>query len=104
MRKLKEFKQMSLFKRKLVLFAILFVLAIPMAILIGRNLASRVASFDSKPFLGQFEMDEEIGESFLQLQETKKELQEIMDQMPEISTTTTSTEFSTGTPTDDVDY
>lgn len=99
MQKFKKLKEASLFKRRVILFAVLFVLAVPMVILIGRGFAGNVTRFNGKSLFDQLEIDEELGESFLQIQEASKEFEELMGQMPDMSTTGTSTEFSTGTST-----
>lgn len=102
MNKLKKARELSIFKRKIILFSALFVLAVPMTILIVRALTDRVAVFNGKRLINKLEVTEEIGESFLQVQETKAELDELMNQIPDMSTTTnTSTDILLSTTTFD---
>jgi len=112
MRKLNELKDANLFWRKIILFVVLFVLAVPITILIGRGFTNRVAGFDSQTFLNQAKLDEELGEPLLQVQQSGEELQEFIGKISNLATTSTSTEFilsevewlSTGTSTDDANF
>lgn len=91
----KKVQKLDVFWRKVILFGILFVLALPMVILIARRLAFRAAGFNGQPLfrqLGVEEMQEELGQSFLQVQEAKGELQAQMELLQEIATTSTSTD------------
>ena len=107
MNKLKKLKEASLLKRQVILFAVLLVLAVPMVILVRNRFINRVVAFDSEPFFEQFEMDEEIGETFLQIKETQADIQELMEQMPDMSPQESELptgQATTSTSTDDVNY
>ena len=97
-KKRKNLQELDVFWRKVILFTVLFVLAAPLTFLIVKRFTNRTANFNSDMIMKEFEVDEGIGESFLQIKQATQELQE---QLSATTTTSTSSPLSTGTSTDD---
>lgn len=94
MKTLKKVQKLDIFWRKVILFTVLFVLAFPMVVLVARRVVVRARDFNSQALFQQFEaeeIEEGLGQSFLQIQEAQEELQEQMRILQEMSTTSTST-------------
>jgi len=87
--KVKKIQELSIFWRKVILFTAVFILAVPLLALIVKRFSERTLNVSSESIMKEFEISDELGESFLQIQEATKELQEQMDNM---ATTSTSTE------------
>jgi len=108
---LKKLKEADIIWRKIILFAVLFVLAVPLIALVARRAVVRGRELDSQQFFEQLEvgeMKEEIGQAFIEMQDAQEKIKEQMSLVQETATTSTSTEFilseveglSTGTSTD----
>jgi len=108
---LKKLKEADILWRKIILFAVLFVLAVPLIALVARRAVVRGRELDSQQFFEQLEvgeMKEEIGQAFIEMQDAQEKIKEQMSLVQETATTSTSTEFilseveglSTGTSTD----
>jgi len=106
MSKLKKAQELSIFKRKIILFSVLFVLTVPMAVLIVIALTHRVAKFDGEYLTKSLEVDEEIEESFLQVKESSEEFMEFLGDMPVMTSTTmpTTTDATTASSENNTNY
>lgn len=91
MSKLKKAQELSILKRKIILFSVLFVLTVSMVVLIARGLTYRVAMFDGEYLTKNLEVGEEIEESFSQVKKSSKEFIEFLENMPVMTFTTMST-------------
>jgi len=94
--KRKKVQELDIFWRKVILFSVLFVIAVPLTFLIVRRFTKRTANFDSTMIMKEFEMDEGIGESFLEIKQATQELQE---QLNTTTTESTSTDILLNTTT-----
>jgi len=98
---LKKLKEADLFWRKAVLFVVLCVLAVPLVVLVIRRTVVRMRGLNSQAIIEEFdmgEMKEGLGQTVLEIQETREELQEAIDQ--QATTTGTSTDATNGTTTE----
>ena len=92
--RVKKIQELNIFWRKVILFTAVFILAVPLLALIVKRFSTRTLNVSGEGIMKDFEISEELGESFLQIQEVTKEFKEQIDSM---ATTTTSTDStSTG--------
>jgi len=87
--RVKKIQELNIFWRKVILFTAVFVLAVPLTALIVKRFSARTLNVSGEGIMKNFEIGNELGESFLQIQEATQEFQEQVDNM---ATTSTSTE------------
>jgi len=87
--KIKKIQELNIFWRKVILFTAVFILAVPLTALIVKRFSERTLNVTSKDMMKEFELGDELGETFLQIGEATQEFQERIDNM---ATTSTSTE------------
>ncbi len=87
---LKKAKELNIFWRKMIVFGVLFVLAIPMLVIVINNLAGRMSNMDSQPIINDLNLSsfEDSG------------INEILSELSQLTSATTST-FEISTSTDD---
>lgn len=82
----KKLQKINVFWKRLIVFAVLFVLAVPLLILIGNSFQKRVTKFDQEGFFEELnlpEFTEEIGGSF----------EELRQELEKVATTTPTTTY-----------
>lgn len=90
--RVKKIQELNIFWRKVILFTAVFILAVPLTAFIVKRFSARTLNVSSENMIQNFEISEELGESFLQIQEATKELQEQLNATTTTSTDSTSTE------------
>lgn len=82
----RKIQKINVFWKRLIVFAVLFVLAVPLLILIGNSFQKRVTKFDQEGFFEELnlpEFTEEIGGSF----------EELRQELEKVATTTPTTTY-----------
>ena len=72
----KEIKNLDVFWRKVIVFVILLVLAVPLFVIIVINFKSRTSSLKQEDF--SFGLSEEIGQSLNEIQDLQETFQQEM--------------------------
>jgi len=93
---IKKIQELNIFWRKVILFTIVFVLAVPLLALIVKRFSSRMLNVSTENIVKSLEITEKLDEAFSQVEEANQDFQEQLKNLAsttvDISTTTTSTE------------